>query len=266
MNTFKHILMFCVLNTLITSFSFTQVRIENNLFLIAASRIPETQELNTILTSCKRPEAQCLTEWILNQERFKLNVYAWMADDFLEGVSDGEIMASIMDAEQIVYSTQNTSFFDAAREDYEGWKILKYVKNDLLKGNLDYQDLLMRMLNNPRFDEINMGADNFVNKTFYLMLNRYPTEYERINGVKMVEGKDAILFLKRGRGREDFLNILLTNDSFVEYQLSYWHEKLTLKQLSESDRSLFLSSLNKKNCFSLDCMLELIIESNVLRN
>ena len=243
-----------------------QNRINKELFLITISRIPNEKELESILATCQSSEEKCLAKWIIQEERFKLNLYAWLAEDFLEGVSDGEIMASIMDAEQIVYGARNTDRYEEVKLDYEQWKSLKSTKNDLKKGNLSYQNLIKRMIDNPRFDEINMGADNFVNKTFYLLLNRYPTSFERTNGVNMVEGSSSILFLKRGGSKTDYLNILTSNDSYVEYQLAYWHEKLSLGQPTKDEQSSYLRQLKSTGCFSLDCMLNVVLENLVIKS
>jgi hypothetical protein len=200
---------------------------------------------------------------VLNQlDRFKLNIYSWLIDDYLESVTEGEIMNGIVDSEQIVYGSRNMDIYERVQLDYERWKALKSAKQDLISKKLAYQDLIILMLNNPRFDEINMGSDNFVNRTFYLLLNRYPTEYERLNGVKMVEGQSGILFFKGGQGKIDYLDLLVSNDSYVEYQLKYWYEKLTLKEMSTNQLSVYLNELD---CYSLDCILKLIILTNSIK-
>jgi hypothetical protein len=242
-----------------------QTTINRDLFLVAVSFIPSTEEITQILEKCTNSDEECLSSWILKQDRFKLNIYAWLADDFLESVTDGEIMNGIVNSEQIVYGAINTDSYERVKLDYEGWKALKNAKQELIKNRLSYQKLIKLMLNNSRFEEINMGADNFVNKTFYLLLNRYPTDFEKLNGVRMIEGQAGVLFFKSGQGKNAYLDILVLNDSFVEYQLKYWHEKLTLKQLTVNQLSLYLSDLNKINCFSLDCILKLIITKNIIR-
>lgn len=106
------------------------------------------------------------------------------------------------------------------------WPFLQYEKirltelqsagNLYVNGQITLQELQSRMLNSYFYDQINMGDLNFVVASFQQLLNRYATDQEKTNGVSMIGGNNAVLLLRSGNSKKDYLNILTQSDDYYE--------------------------------------------------
>ncbi len=106
------------------------------------------------------------------------------------------------------------------------WPVLQYETDRLEKlrsasyeyasGLISIRELQSRMIDNYFYDQINMGADNFVISSFQHFLDRNPTLDEQSNSVSMINGSNAVLFLQAGSSKEDFLSILFNSDDYFE--------------------------------------------------
>ncbi len=75
-----------------------------------------------------------------------------------------------------------------------------------------------RCVDNYFFDQLNMGSANFVIACFQHFLNRYPTDNELSEGINMVNGVPALLFLQGGLSKNDFEHIFFSSDDYFEGQ------------------------------------------------
>lgn len=111
----------------------------------------------------------------------------------------------------------------------EQWPAIEYELNraqnlqnsesDLISGNILISEMHRRCIDNNFYDEINMGSLNFVISCFQNLLLRNPTTYEAEQGVTMVDGFNAILFLQAGESKSDFVNIFISSDDYYEGQV-----------------------------------------------
>lgn len=116
---------------------------------------------------------------------------------------------------QPAYTAFYASFnFEIARLD-----TLQNVLPYLNAGIMDYRAMMKRIANNYVYDEINMGAQNFVTSTYQNFLLRYPTSSELANGVNMVNGTTSTLFLQVGQNKQDYINIFFASDEFIQGQV-----------------------------------------------
>jgi hypothetical protein len=83
-------------------------------------------------------------------------------------------------------------------------------------GTISIRKLQAHMLNNYFYDQINMGPDNFVISSFQHFLDRNPTLAEQAGGVGMIYGSNAVLFLRAGASKDDYLNIFFSSDDYFE--------------------------------------------------
>lgn len=95
------------------------------------------------------------------------------------------------------------------------------IPTDLLTGTLKVNNMHSRMVKNFVYFEINMGSENYVRTIFDHFLLRYPTTAELAEGVKMVDGFEAILFLKTGEDMSDFNAIFFNSDIYYEGQVRW---------------------------------------------
>lgn len=95
--------------------------------------------------------------------------------------------------------------------------------DNLLRAFIDYSqqgitmnEYIRRVCNNPVYDEINMGSENYVLSCFENFHKRLPTDAELEAGVTMVDGFSAQLLLSDGSSRDDFLQIITEDGGFYE--------------------------------------------------
>lgn len=98
-------------------------------------------------------------------------------------------------------------------------KKLKSIPDDLKSGSLNTMGLQRRLAHNSFYDFVNMGTENFVVSVFENFLLRFPTEFEKSQGKKMVDGEAAVLFGKKGNSKTSFLDIIFSNPSYHEGQV-----------------------------------------------
>jgi hypothetical protein len=106
--------------------------------------------------------------------------------------------------------------------EYE-WKRLELILDGAEKfenKTSTWEELQLAACNNLIYDDINMGSENFVVSVFQSLLNRYPTIEELDAAKDMVDGRPAILFLKTGQTKDDFLDIFFSVRSYQEGQVS----------------------------------------------
>jgi hypothetical protein len=83
-------------------------------------------------------------------------------------------------------------------------------------GLISINELMRRIADNPVYDEINMGSENFVIACFENFFKRSPTEAELPAAVTMVDGFSSQLLLSDGISKDDFLEIILHNPEFYQ--------------------------------------------------
>jgi hypothetical protein len=93
------------------------------------------------------------------------------------------------------------------------------IPGALTSGSIDRFEMHRRFSTNYFFDQINMGTQNFVIAMFQEFLFRFPTDAERIQGERMVDGFSSTSFLESGRNKEDFIRILLSSGDYAEGQV-----------------------------------------------
>lgn len=89
---------------------------------------------------------------------------------------------------------------------FDGW----------LANDTSYTRLLTTMMLLPVYDEINMGAENFVVSAYSHCYYRYPTDAELAAGVDMIDYQWASLYGLNGNSKSDFLAIISTQNEFFQ--------------------------------------------------
>jgi len=87
---------------------------------------------------------------------------------------------------------------------------------DWKNGEIGIESYLARLVHNGIYDNVNMGTENFVLATFENLFFRKPTEYELLQGIYMVDGGSAFLFLQDGNSKRDFVEIATHSAPFYE--------------------------------------------------
>lgn len=127
------------------------------------------------------------------------------------------------------------------------WPALLYERDRLLllqsayslftTHQIDLRELQKRMCNNYFYDNINMASANFVVFTFKHLIGRNPTMAEQAFGISMVEGNNSTIFLQAGNSKENFLDILLSSNSYYEGQVIQIYNNLIYRIPSSYEMS-----------------------------
>ncbi len=136
-----------------------------------------------------------------------------------------------------------------------GLQTLLDIPQDLLNGSIDIKTMHNRMVNNFIYDEINMGSDNYVRSMFDHFLLRYPTTAELTQGVTMVDGFEAIIFLETGESKYDFSNIFFNTEAYYEGQVRWAFQRFFYRDATTEElayyTNLYRSSGDQKIFFSV---------------
>jgi hypothetical protein len=138
-----------------------------------------------------------------------------------------------LDTTEIVQ--QNLRYEEMIANPYEDWMkfnlgLFKYeldrnrrllaADDRLFNGTLTVRDFHKIMTDNEYYDAINMGTANFVLSLFESFLHRNPGDGEYEQAVKMVDGGNAVVFLRSGDSKTDFLDIFFDSDDYIAGQIT----------------------------------------------
>lgn len=180
-----------------------------------------------------------LLDEMLSQDEFLIKTY----------LSDGTLLLNEWDTalfsfylDQLIQARQNPN--NAAAYDLIDTSILHQqrlmdIPTDLLNGNIDIKTMHSRMVDNFMYDQINMGSENYVRSVFDHFLLRYPTASELTQGVTMVDGFEAIVFLQTGESRYDFTNIFFNSDGYYEGQVRWAFQRFLYRDATTEELAYY---------------------------
>jgi hypothetical protein len=118
--------------------------------------------------------------------------------------------------------------------------------DSLLKNNtIDINEFYRRFIYNYFYDEINMGAENYVKASFENLFYRLPTSYELNQGIGMINGLNPmILFLQSGNCKGDFANIVTHCDAFYEGLITTAYTNYLLRKPTDTELNYHLTQLS----------------------
>lgn len=151
------------------------------------------------------------------------------------------------------YDIAVTALATATGLEREYWLYVKEQLQKLLEipqqlnsGTIDIIEVHRRVVNNPYYDQINMGSENYVVATFQNFLFRYPTNVELSSAKLMVDGFPASLFLTAGNSRSDFIDIFFDTDDYYEGQVINLYRKYLFRD-PETDEMAELTAKLQSN-------------------
>lgn len=113
---------------------------------------------------------------------------------------------------------------------------IHFATDSLHSGAYSHAELHQYAIDNPIYDDINMGSENFVVSSFDHFFYRYPTQYELQSAKRMVEGFRDVLFLQSGEGKEDYLKIFFESAAYSEGQVRYVFSNYLFREPRSSER------------------------------
>lgn len=160
-----------------------------------------------------------LIDKIQNTAEYRINMAYRAKLDLIQGI-DSSIM--IRDYQLLLLQLQDTSlaFIKPLLEENKiRMEKLIMCSVHFMQGSIDVVEVHRRYIDNPYYDQINMGTENFVVSMFQLFLDRYPSSQELSKGKTMVDGGNSSLFLETGVGKADFIRIFFESESYAEGQV-----------------------------------------------
>jgi len=196
----------------------------NRVYISLLGRKPESLELAGALGILEQDNAsesnrKEVVESILSDPAFRERQYNLARIELVNNFDTTDIANYIFVFNQYLLDPQYEPFLDLINYELNRLNQLSLAAPHYLNGTINRAEVHRRMCNNPFYDEINMGTQNFVLSVFEHFLNRYPTESEEQNAILMADGFYTVLFGKEGNSQEDFLQILTESDAYLEGQV-----------------------------------------------
>ena len=178
------------------------------------------------------------------QRAYIQNLYNQAKARTMEGSSDGEI-------QQDAGIFLNAAYKDSLVGNWEGFVKNKSAAERLLTvirgrsefqfGQITYDRLFARCVNNSIYDKINMNTVNFVNATFDNLLWRYPTKAELLEGFNMIEyNLPGTIFGKLGTNKDDYVEILTNSREMFEGLIIWSYQQLLARRPTSEETGALL--------------------------
>jgi hypothetical protein len=130
-----------------------------------------------------------------------------------------EIRQEIMLYQLLLLDSGYIALWPFLQQEIDDFEAVLAIPTDLAAGTVDMRGVHKRLVSNQFYDDINMGTQNFVLSMFENLLDRYPTEAERVASETMVDGFSAIVFMESGRNKADFIDIFFRSRDYDEGQV-----------------------------------------------
>lgn len=139
-----------------------------------------------------------------------------MRTDYLNGVDSTEIANQIGIYEFIITTTNNEFEIELFQNEIKRLEALQSVAEKWMNNLITTADLHLLCVNNPLYDEINMGSENFVVSLFQNFAFRYPTVAELEAGKSLFDGAPSVFLLQSGKNKNDLQDIFFSSKQYYE--------------------------------------------------
>jgi hypothetical protein len=193
----------------------------NRTYILILGREPDSIEFASALSVIKPPKLSLPSRYqfldtVFNKPEYSSNVYNKLRVELLNNLDTTEITFYITLFNLYLLDPTYQSSWPVMQYELGRLTPLKSAPNEFANHLISYRELQSRMVNNYFYDQINMGSANFVITTFQHFLNRNPNITEQNSGISMVEGNNAVLFLRGGASKDDYLNIFFNSNDYYE--------------------------------------------------
>jgi len=139
-----------------------------------------------------------------------------MRTDYLNGVDSTEIANQIGIYEFIITTTNNEFEIELFQNEIKRLEALQSGAEKWMNNLITTADLHLLCVNNPLYDEINMGSENFVVSLFQNFAFRYPTVAELETGKSLFDGAPSVFLLQSGKNKNDLQDIFFSSKQYYE--------------------------------------------------
>lgn len=193
----------------------------NKVYISLLGRKPEPAEMDDAVSilsknNLSEDNRHELLDGILESDMYFDRMYDVYRGEILNQLDTSEITNQIYVFQFLLTDTAYQSVWDLLQEEIIRLQSLKDIPKHLKNGSLDAKGMFIRLIDNPFYDDINMGSENFVVSAFQHFFFRYPIAAELENGVLMVEGFQSVVLNQSGNSKEDFITALFNSDDYYE--------------------------------------------------
>ena len=190
---------------------------------------------------------EIVIDGVLNKEEYYDNLFKLECEHLLLGLDTADINQNILVLNALLTTAQGLDsiyFVDALEKMLK----LQEVLPGLCDGSISNMEMHKRMVNNNFYDEINMGAENFVVSMFQSFMQRYPTLSELENGKLMVNDNNASVFFIPGNSKQDFIDIFIESDEYYTGQTNILFNRYLFRDpTSEESVNYSLDYINSQD-------------------
>lgn len=175
---------------------------------------------------------------VLLQPEFDVHLYDLARTDLLNNQDTSEISFYIFLFGTLLQDSAYYIFWDVLQNEIDRLMEMQNIPADLAGNTINTVGLHRRCVNNYFYDQLNMGSLNFVVSVFQNLLFRYPSVNELDEGIKMVDGQSAVLFLQTGATKNDFLEIFFNSNDYFEGQVRDLYLRYLFREPTSSEMSV----------------------------
>ncbi len=218
----------------------------NKVYISVLGRKPDSNEFEAGLSNINQhnlslADRQLFLDEVFAKPEYNQKLYETASVKLLNSYDTSAITQQIALYQFLLTDSAYASVFDIINMEIARLQELKAVPADLNNGSLTTIGMHRRLINNYFYDQINMGTENFVVSTFQHFMDRYPTGNELQQGKNMVDGLSAIIFLKEGTTKDDYMDIILATDNYFESQIRELYLRYLFRQPDSEEMSKYTS-------------------------
>ena len=193
----------------------------NKVYISVLGRKPDSVELNSgmsVLTKNNLSAANRtqFLDSVFNHPEYYDHLYNIALSDLLNSLDTNNIPQYLAIFQPLLLDSAYIQSWNQIRFEITRLDSMRVIPNELKSGAINAIEMQKRCINNYFYDQINMGAANFVISSFLHFLNRAPTTNELTQGENIVNGTPGTLFLQVGQSKQDYLAIFFSSLNYFE--------------------------------------------------
>ena len=193
----------------------------NKVYISVLGRKPDSVELNSgmsVLTKNNLSAANRtqFLDSVFNHPEYYDHLYNTALSDLLNSLDTNNIPQYLAIFQPLLLDSAYIQSWNQLRFEITRLDSMRVIPTELKSGAINAIEMQKRCINNYFYDQINMGAANFVISSFLHFLNRAPTTNELTQGENIVNGTPGTLFLQVGQSKQDYLAIFFSSLNYFE--------------------------------------------------
>lgn len=194
---------------------------------------------------------------ILENNEFYTRQFEIANNEMLNGLDTFEVNDVISTFTFLLTQPQYEPFYLQIQSELDRLVVYKSIPTLLNTGQLSIQGMHRICVNNYFFDQLNMGSLNFVIATYQLFLLRNPTEFEKTEGVKIIDGFTGVLFLQEASSKNEFIDIFLNSTDYAEGQIKQMFNRFLFRS-PNTEESVYFTQMLKQNLDFKNLLINLL--------